>query len=195
MSQIIKALKKAQELRKKEQISNDGERKVPVSRISVSEMPSAQMPLVDIVPVKNEPLPEVPKTFWNNLIPILAITAFLMSIAAFITVMGVESKNKRTNDLVTAINKAKIVSNGQINDIGLRLENETKDLKEQIDHVSSNSRDDYDKLKEAIIDDKQQIAFLNDESKKINQKIETISISMTQAASQVKDKTIPTGGN
>ncbi len=184
MSQIVKALKKAQESR----IENS-------APLAEGIIIGSQM---------NKEKEAANRT--RNLIVFLAVgmvVLLLMNMAFFMVMMkGAESgqnkvstledsirkQDKKINGLIGLISKSNTLSGRQITAMKLRFANENKALEGRIDgriggridSLASEQKGRYDHLKEAILDDKQEISYLDNLTKKIEQQIEAISASNTQ---------------
>jgi hypothetical protein len=182
MSQISKALKKIQEI-----------------RFNSMKKPGDIVYLTDT--------PEIwPKTVLRIILVVSVAVAIFMSIVAIIlTLKSTETKqfevvtlkktikaqDKRINDLITSINKNQLAMDGQIQDLNDRLKQNNAGIKVQIDNSTSAGEAHYTDLKEAILDDKEEINSLVKYTKILNQKIEELSAKESQA----KDLANPVSGN
>ncbi|MBF0503872.1 MAG: hypothetical protein HQL14_02100 [Candidatus Omnitrophica bacterium] len=159
MSQITKALKITQELR-------DNRVKPNMENvIFLSEAPRTW-----------------PKTALMAIVCTGYVVALLFSTAAIsITIRNSESRQieilnlertikaqeKRINTLVIALNKSQKSPDGQNHNLSARLKKDRKDIQTQINNLASTENAHYDNIKEAILDDKEQIDFLNKELRKL----------------------------
>jgi len=161
MSLISKALKKSQESR--QNIQEDKTKGI----VYLSDAPQSW-----------------PRTALMALLIVCALGAISLSSTA-ITLFLKNSELKQTQVLnleekVKTQERKINVLDTQMHDMKLRLENGNRNVKDQMNDLASNSKDNYDNLKEAILNDKQEIDFLNNYTKKLDQKIEAIAASNTQ---------------
>jgi len=82
----------------------------------------------------------------------------------------IKTQDKRINELISAINKNQSFADSQ-----------TRSLKNQISNLKSTDNDHYSDLKDAILSDKEDIAYLNNYTKALKQKIEALSVAAAQA--------------
>jgi Na+-transporting NADH:ubiquinone oxidoreductase subunit NqrC len=81
----------------------------------------------------------------------------------------IKIQEKRINDLITVINKNQKFTDSQI-----------RNLKVQINDSKLTDNDHYSNLKDAILNDKEEISYLDNYTKNLNQRIEAISVASTQ---------------
>jgi len=183
MSYIAKALKKIQDIRQ-----NKGDHQ-PGKIVYLTDSPETW-----------------PKTILRVLLVICFVLAVLISITVMILTMHkldskqievinlektVKIQEKRINEFITAVNKNQSYDESQLIDLDHRLKQENEYNTNNVNNLTLTSKDSYLKLKDAIIDDKQQIDTLNSDLRALEQKVATISPSNVPA----KDVTIPTSGN
>ena len=80
----------------------------------------------------------------------------------------IKTQEKRINDLIIVINKNQKFTDSQM-----------RNLKIQINNFKSTDNDHYSNLKDAILNDKEEIAYLDNYTKNLKQKIEAMSIANT----------------
>lgn len=171
MSQISKALRKSQEIRE----NNEGRKAREIVYLSDA--------------------PQVMPTFLLVFFSVGIVAAIVISISAMmltirnsdskqVQVLGLEKtvqlQERKINNLSTHLNNIKNVSVSQIHILNDRLKREVDSRKAQNNNVISVENSHYDNLKEAILDDKQEISYLDNLTKKLEQKIEELSASNTQ---------------
>ena len=179
MSYISNALKKIQESRQKQQAQK----------------------LESIVYLTDTPR-VWPKTALMILFGVGTIAAILISISAILLVMKnsdskqmqlfsleetiraqgktITAQNERMTDLIIAINKNQGFTDSQMQNLNLRVKEESRDMKARINSLTSTTSTHYDSLKEAILDDKRQIDSLDSYTKTLDKKIEAMSVSNPQ---------------
>ena len=119
----------------------------------------------------------------NNMMLILVIGAavsVVISVAVFTVMKGAGDNKNKLNSLEDTIK----IQDNKINDLSTLIHNNKSLTDSQISamktSLENDSKDHYNNLKEAIQDDKQEINFLDDLTKKIDQKIEAIAASNSQ---------------
>jgi len=181
MSQISKVLKKVEESRQIKQESKVN------NIVYLADAPKAW-----------------PKTLLMVLICIGTVAAIIISISAILLTLGnsdlrqiqmlslektVKTQENQINELISYVNKTKKLSDNQMRILLNRLSKETQDTKTQIKNLISTENDHYFNLKEAVIDNKQGIDFLDKYTKKLNQRIETLSVSNIQTQGLISSST------
>ncbi len=191
MSQISKALRKAQELR--ENIPNPQE----VFTLPVTEAPAVKSSYVETPPPKKNSMATL---------AIGTLMAVLISLTALVLVMlimeskqnktialenTIKSQNKKINELISEVNNSKNMTDSQIKKIQKRLNEEHDYVIDRVNGLNANIKDNYNNFKDALIDDKQEIDTFNDLTKRLQQKIESLTVANTQG----QTATIPAGSN
>jgi hypothetical protein len=97
---------------------------------------------------------------------------------------------KRIDDIIIAINKDQKYSNSQTGELNSRLNKESLAIKDRMDNMTLTDNAHYADLKNAVLNDKQAISYLNNYTKKLEQKVEAMSVTDSLA----KDTTSPASG-
>jgi len=189
MSLISNALKKVQDARQHKRVSKTEH----ITTAATTPVAVAEIPATDTLE------PQAINGAPNNIsIPTLivgTIAVILISITAAVLIsrtleskqikllsleQTLQAQEKQIHDLVTYLNRSKAHADAQAHAFNLRLDKETQERKSQIDDATLNNKNNYTSLKEAIIDDKQEIVSLDKFTKALDQKIQAIPVSSNQ---------------
>jgi hypothetical protein len=175
MSLIAKALKKAAESRQTPQ-----EQKVE-----------------SIVYLADKPQPW-PKAALFVILPIIALALLAVSASVAAIMAGVrnsqssrseiislertvKAQEKRINDLAAAVHKDQKVTDTRIRNLKSRVNNEADEIKAGVKVLSSTEAVHYASLKQAIVDDRQQMLSLDQYTRSLDKKIEILKTATPEA--------------
>jgi len=187
MSQIFKALRKSQNIRENK------------AATSLEDKTSEIVYLTDSTTLGMKPV----IIFMLGACILLAVIVSLAALAITlnsskskqIQVLVLERKLKlqenRINDLIRAFNNTQEYSNKQLHDFNLSLNAKDLEIKKLIDDANTTEESHYLKLKDAVMNDSQEISLMEKNDKVQNQRIDALS----SLEKQLKDLLNPAGGN
>jgi hypothetical protein len=194
VSLISKALKKVQESRQNH--IKDKPKEIPKNNniVYLSDAPQSW-----------------PRTALMAIVILSSLGAIFISMAAIsMTMKNSESKQvqvfnlertirnqeKKINELMSTVNRNQKYDSNKMRDLIDRMNAQKTDMTAQINNLSSTQSSRYSNLKDAIVDDKEEINLLNTYAKNLNSKIDKVSAAQSQSSdSQTKDLTVPAAGN
>lgn len=163
MSYFVKALKKAQEQRQ-------GEIRTNTTHLVANKSTSRFMGILITLTIVEGAIIVV--------ICVVTVLAFNINRNEVINLIStIKNQEKEIHDLTVSINKSKVSYEAQINDLNKYLNQNLKETKSKINSLTVAYNDRYVKLKEEMLDNKEQVKALIKESKILRSKLEQLSIS------------------